>query len=335
MFKDDYKVAYKRLCAPTNDDKPFIKVKDGYTYITNGFEMVVLPYEEGETNKDFSARITDYLNYDKHIELPTAKELRAEIKRRQIKRSNINDSNNIYMLAKGFAVNIFYLLDLVSVCGTDGWWNGVVSKGKYYVASGGLFIKGDIMGILLPIKIKEEWKEPVYPPVVEKPVSPYHEFRKPKAIENLINRYLSKGKEPRHSVEGDKVIFMTDIAAVRLDNQGMEYTNEQYDRKYFSCKCPDALQDFKLRNIKDTIKAMNITKKSPEKIMKFDYFGIDILLLRDIMEVVGDGTLYWDSNAVRTWRVNPNSPNYGKRVYDKLAYFKGEYGEAMICVCRI
>ena len=337
MFKDDFPVIYKRLCTP--DGTPYIQIKDGCTYITNGIMAVILPYEEGETNKDFARNIATK-NYDKHIDLPTIKELKAEIKARGVKRGT-SSTNSIYMLADGFGVNIFYLLDMLTVCDTtDGYWDGkIISSGGQYVAPSGLFIKGStIQAVVLPIRLKKKRIEPTYPAPVEKPVSAWHMFPKCKAIEQYL-KWNEKYPDTKHSVEGDKVYIMSPYVCIRTENtnNSMRFTNEGYDKKYFTyaAKCTLPIGDFELKDIEATIKTtvkdkkrIGLSKNSPDdrKIM-FEYFDLDILLLRDVVKVCGNGTLYWSGELTE-------SIKDGHKYYGNMVYYKGKYGEAMMCVVR-
>lgn len=302
-------INYKYFASDRNNKKPFIIVKDGKTVITDCYKALILPYEEGETNTDKALNVESCIKDSKEaIALPTVAEIKAEIKARQIRRNTPRHiaGQRTYVLAEGFAVDIYDLLDVVTICGTNGFWSGKVKKceNNNLSAEGGLLVEGNIKGVLLPIRTYSGWK-PYYPPVKDKG-------------EAAIKAFLKFGKTSRNTIEGGMAYYNNGFAVVKVEGKPIEGIN--YDATgntiYFKANFTEALGEYS-------------SKSKIEDTMKFNGFNLNGKLLKAVIKICGEGTLYWSE------KIYHKTINGRVCTWTDPLFFKGEHGEARICPIRI
>ena len=142
--------------------------RDGDVYISDGFRCFLADEEDAKasTEQRYNCTMPDTKLYTEAIKLPTAQELRAEIKARKTTRTK----RPMYELAPYFVVNLYYLLDMLVVYPAEvGYWSGKVahrkSDGKFF-AEGGIAIKdneGDMLALVMPIAVPNAHLNIEYP----------------------------------------------------------------------------------------------------------------------------------------------------------------------------
>ena len=208
----------------TKDGKPIIRVKGNYTYVTDGFHAIRYLSEAGDAdNSDkgdsvFNTFNDKYFEEDGRIEripLPTAKELKEEIKRRQITRAGMYNSKKkfkgqpmeMYYLREWYAVNIFYLLDIIELCDSTEGYADTSTRGGAIVSP--LWVKGEhVRGCVLPIRIKEAMINIEYPP--EKGKDPIPHFK------TMMQIRKNGSSTPLESYEDGMYYVMNGIVCVRM-----------------------------------------------------------------------------------------------------------------------
>ena len=318
--------AYNRL-KYLNSGAPLIRIKDNKAYITNGCCMAICD-AEGYTNigdKEYNTNINTKV-YTKVINLPTVKEIRAEIKARQVKYSNKSDLLNMYELTPGFFVNIFYLLDAVSNTGSNtGKWDGNITKhstGKWYSPSG-LYVQGnDIEYLILPILSTDKHREITYPTPKEKPILSKH-------ITDFAKRI---------SIEDGKLVIMNDgTAIIRLNDlpKGIVAENSNFSR-FIKPQSAVSVDLPTMKEINDYIKAKGINRKKHNKSKLCAYkladdLEVNIFDLKDIIQILGnDVKAYWSGEIMYL----PDSCG-GGRAHKDMLYFKSNVGEACNCLMKL
>ena len=298
---------YKYFNA-TTDKRPLIWIEDGKTIIADSHKAVVLPYEEGTaTVPGTPLNIKDMTKYcGTPLALPDVKTIKAEIKARGIRRTTKRGEQRTYLLMKDVAVDIYDLLDVVTICGTSGQWTGKYRYSKEHVVNVGPIAVGEQnygnnYGCIMSCNIPEGWTGYAY---TVKPT----ESAQAKAIKSFLT-YNEASAYWR--MENDNMYITNGYAVVKLAEEvspdvGVKYTGSLEKLFNLPSQYTEALGEYTYRTVTDRL--------------VFDEFDIDGKLFRRIIRICGSGILYWSEKVY----------HQSDFVWTDALYFMGEYGEAVI-----